>query len=62
MLLRMRQDGENLYKGWENGKGGLAHHFLAGVLAHLPALQAFTIPTPLGYERMKPGAHPRVCR
>ena len=62
ILLCMHQDGENLYKGWEDGKDGLAHHFMAGILAHLPALQAFTIPTPLSYERMKPGGDlPTVC-
>jgi glutamine synthetase len=49
------QGGKNLYAGWEGGQGGLADQFLAGVLAHLPALQAFTVPTPIGYERMKPG-------
>ena len=52
----LAQDGKNLLKGWEAGKGDdLAERFLAGVVAHLPALQAFTTPTVLGYERLKPG-------
>ena len=57
------QDGENLIKGWEAGKGDLAEQFLAGVVAHLHALQAFTVPTVLGYERLKPGKVPAFpCR
>ena len=52
---RAAQDGKNLLKGWEAGRGDLAEQFLAGVVAHLPALQAFTTPTVLGYERLKPG-------
>jgi glutamine synthetase len=62
----MLQDGKNLLEGWEAGQGGLAEHFLSGILAHLPALLPFTVPTPLSYERMKPGAlhlcsPPRAC-
>ena len=49
------QDGKNLFQGWQGGKGGMADHFLAGILAHLPALQALTVPTPIGYFRMQPG-------
>ena len=54
-MWRAMQDGVNLFQGWRGGRGGLADAFLAGILAHLPALQAFTVPTPIGYERMKPG-------
>ena len=53
--LPCMQDGRNLFEGWKEGGEGLADAFLAGAVAHLPALQAFTVPTPLGYERMKSG-------
>ena len=57
------QDGENLMKVWEAGKGDLAENFLAGIVAHLPALQAFTVPSVLGYERLKPGGRsPTACK
>ena len=32
----------------------LGQHWAAGVLKHLPALCAFTAPTPLSYERLQP--------
>ncbi|MFC4456238.1 glutamine synthetase family protein [Deinococcus sonorensis] len=33
-----------------------ARHFIAGVLAHLPALCALTVPTPNSYRRLRPQA------
>lgn len=49
------QDGRNLVEGFETGAGSVAEAFLAGILSHLPALQAFTVPSPNSYERLKPG-------
>jgi glutamine synthetase len=49
------QDGKNLVEGFETGKGSVAEAFLAGILSHIPALQAFTVPAPISYERLRPG-------
>ena len=38
----------------ENGTRG--ESFMAGILQHLPGLCLFTLPSPLSYERIKPGA------
>ncbi len=42
-------------EGFKVGEGSVAEAFLAGVLSHLPALQAFTVPSPISYERLRPG-------
>lgn len=38
-----------------DGLSGLARHFLAGILAHAPALMAFGSPTVNSYKRIVPG-------
>jgi glutamine synthetase len=38
-----------------DGLSGLARHFLAGVMAHAPALMAFASPTVNSYKRIVPG-------
>jgi glutamine synthetase len=38
----------------ERGVSEQAGHFLAGVIEHMPALCAFTAPTPVSYLRLKP--------
>jgi glutamine synthetase len=40
--------------GKELGVGETAGHFLAGVIEHMPALCAFTAPTPVSYLRLQP--------
>ncbi|MDQ0994211.1 glutamine synthetase family protein [Streptomyces sp. V3I7] len=50
------RDGLNLHSGG-NGRYGMtgeAESFLAGVLAHLPALTAVTAPSPASHLRLKP--------
>ncbi|MFJ9815011.1 glutamine synthetase [Streptomyces sp. NPDC101151] len=50
------RDGVNLHSGGE-GRYGMraeAESFVAGVLAHLPALTAVTAPSPASYLRLKP--------
>jgi len=37
-----------------NGLSALGQHWAAGVLKYLPALCAFTAPTPISYERLQP--------
>ncbi|EIE21810.1 glutamine synthetase/guanido kinase, partial [Coccomyxa subellipsoidea C-169] len=53
--ISLWKDGRNLVEGFETGAGSMAEAFLAGILSHLPALQAFTVPSPNSYERLKPG-------
>ncbi|MEJ2679864.1 MAG: type I glutamate--ammonia ligase, partial [Gemmatimonadota bacterium] len=53
-LLR---DGQNLFHD-ESGYGGLsklAHHYVAGLLSHAPALLALTNPSTNSYRRLVPG-------
>ena len=54
--LSLWKDGENLIPSPEkDGKlSSLAKKFLAGILAHLPALMALTIPSPNSYRRILP--------
>jgi glutamine synthetase len=40
--------------GTANGLSTLGQHWAAGVLHYLPALCAFTAPTPVSYERLQP--------
>ncbi|MHA3737008.1 glutamine synthetase [Pseudomonas sp. Eth.TT006] len=40
--------------GTSNGLSTLGQHWAAGILHYLPALCAFTAPTPLSYERLQP--------
>lgn len=40
--------------GTRNGLSGLGQHWAAGILHYLPALCAFTAPTPVSYERLQP--------
>ncbi|WP_454845667.1 glutamine synthetase [Pseudomonas farris] len=40
--------------GTTNGLSTLGQHWAAGVLHYLPALCAFTAPTPVSYERLQP--------
>ncbi|MDL5601530.1 MULTISPECIES: glutamine synthetase [unclassified Pseudomonas] len=40
--------------GTSNGLSTLGQHWAAGVLHYLPALCAFTAPTPVSYERLQP--------
>ncbi|MGF6512656.1 glutamine synthetase [Pseudomonas sp. BT76 TE3572] len=40
--------------GTTNGLSTLGQHWAAGILHHLPALCAFTAPTPVSYERLQP--------
>lgn len=40
--------------GTSNGLSSTGQHWAAGVLHYLPALCAFTAPTPLSYERLQP--------
>ena len=40
--------------GTANGLSSLGQHWAAGVLHYLPALCAFTAPTPVSYERLQP--------
>ncbi|HWH85365.1 MAG TPA: glutamine synthetase [Pseudomonas sp.] len=40
--------------GTSNGLSSLGQHWAAGILHYLPALCAFTAPTPLSYERLQP--------
>ncbi|MBV4484413.1 glutamine synthetase family protein [Pseudomonas sp. SWRI153] len=40
--------------GTSNGLSSLGQHWAAGVLHYLPALCAFTAPTPVSYERLQP--------
>jgi glutamine synthetase len=40
--------------GATNGLSTLGQHWAAGVLHYLPALCAFTAPTPISYERLQP--------
>lgn len=42
--------------GGESGLSGLLRHFVAGVLAHAPALMGFLNPTVNAYRRIKPDA------
>ncbi|KAK9918078.1 hypothetical protein WJX75_001014 [Coccomyxa subellipsoidea] len=53
--ISLWKDGKNLVEGFETGKGSVAEAFLAGILSHIPALQAFTVPAPISYERLRPG-------
>ncbi|VVM98877.1 Glutamine synthetase [Pseudomonas fluorescens] len=40
--------------GTGNGLSSLGQHWAAGILHYLPALCAFTAPTPVSYERLQP--------
>jgi glutamine synthetase len=40
--------------GTSNGLSTLGQHWAAGILHYLPALCAFTAPTPVSYERLQP--------
>ena len=40
--------------GTSNGLSSLGQHWAAGMLHYLPALCAFTAPTPVSYERLQP--------
>lgn len=40
--------------GTSNGLSSIGQHWAAGILHFLPALCAFTAPTPLSYERLQP--------
>lgn len=40
--------------GTSNGLSSLGQHWAAGILHYLPALCAFTAPTPVSYERLQP--------
>ncbi|WP_447758798.1 glutamine synthetase [Pseudomonas moraviensis] len=40
--------------GTSNGLSSIGQHWAAGVLHYLPALCAFTAPTPLSYQRLQP--------
>ncbi|WP_339450059.1 glutamine synthetase [Pseudomonas sp. EA_5y_Pfl2_R50] len=40
--------------GTDNGLSNLGQHWAAGILHYLPALCAFTAPTPVSYERLQP--------
>ena len=54
----MLQDGRNLLEGFSQGSGPTPapeEAFLAGILHHMPALQTFTTPNPMSYERLRPG-------
>jgi len=49
------QDQPMLYDaGTSNGLSTLGQHWAAGILHYLPALCAFTAPTPVSYERLQP--------
>ena len=39
----------------EGGPGALAASFAAGILAHLPALVVWTLPSAASYDRLQPG-------
>ncbi|CAL8471645.1 g11187 [Coccomyxa elongata] len=53
--ISLWKDKKNLVEGFSVGEGSVAEAFLAGILSHLPALQAFTVPSPISYERLRPG-------
>ncbi|KAI8611926.1 hypothetical protein BC830DRAFT_1068266 [Chytriomyces sp. MP71] len=48
---------QNLFpaQGKEHGISDLGRYFMAGILHHLPALQALTTPTPMSHARTQPG-------
>ncbi|MFF8352323.1 glutamine synthetase [Streptomyces chartreusis] len=50
------RDGVNLHAGGDrrHGMRPEAESFVAGVLGHLPALTAVTVPSPAGYLRLRP--------
>ena len=39
----------------EGGPGAIAASFAAGILAHLPALVVWTLPSVASYDRLQPG-------
>ena len=52
------QEGVNIFEGFSKGSSAdpaAEEAFMAGILRHLPGLQAFTTPSPVSYERIKPG-------
>ncbi|CAL5223477.1 g6000 [Coccomyxa viridis] len=56
--ISIMKDGRNLFEGFSQGSGPTPapeEAFLAGILHHMPALQTFTTPSPLSYERLQPG-------
>lgn len=56
--LSLWQDGKNLISNTENAPGisKVAHAFIAGILAHLPALMALTTPSINSYRRIRPNS------
>lgn len=54
--LSLWQNGNNLIPAPDNSGqlSAVASHFVAGLLAHLPALMAITTPTPNSYRRILP--------
>jgi glutamine synthetase len=54
--LSLWQNGNNLIPATDNSGGlsAVAYHFVAGLLAHLPALMAITTPIPNSYRRILP--------
>ena len=52
------QEGANIFEGFSKGSSAspaAEEAFMAGILHHLPGLQAFTTPSPVSFERIKPG-------
>ena len=56
--LSLNRDGHNAFDapGEDHGVAGALHAFVAGVLAHAPALMAFLNPTVNAYRRLQPDA------
>jgi glutamine synthetase len=54
--ISLWKDGQNLFydKGGEYGLSEKAKHFIGGILQHLPAICAFTVPTVTSYKRLVP--------
>ncbi|PGH11838.1 hypothetical protein AJ79_04635 [Helicocarpus griseus UAMH5409] len=55
------QDGENVGYRVENGQFKIGYHFLARILARIPTLCAFGMPSIESYNRVRPGGTGEWC-
>ena len=57
--LSLAQNGQNIFKNADEGHSGVAESFIAGVLAHTPAITLFLNPVANSYERFGAFEAPR---
>ena len=55
LSLNSLEEGTPVLFGTSGALSGLGRRFVAGVLMHLPAVMAFTTPSPNSYQRIAPG-------